>query len=79
MALHVKLDRMKNECDKLAAQLGAREEAHSLLHRKYQQLKLELEDEVSQKSFATFSCCNDCHYQAEYKCRCFVAVPSCLC
>ncbi|XP_042359946.1 centrosomal protein of 128 kDa-like isoform X2 [Plectropomus leopardus] len=45
-ALHVKLDRMKDECDKLAAQLSAKDETHALLHRKYQLLKQELDDKV---------------------------------
>ncbi|XP_017264697.1 centrosomal protein of 128 kDa isoform X2 [Kryptolebias marmoratus] len=45
-ALHIKLDRMKDECDKLAAQLCTKEEARSLLHRKYQQVKQELEDKT---------------------------------
>ncbi|KAK5623752.1 hypothetical protein CRENBAI_006765 [Crenichthys baileyi] len=45
-ALHVKLDRMKDECDKLLAQLCTKDEAHSLLQRKHQQLKQELEDKV---------------------------------
>ncbi|XP_068609992.1 centrosomal protein of 128 kDa [Brachionichthys hirsutus] len=40
--LQVKLDRMKDECDKLVAQLGMKDEAHSLLHRKYQLLKQEV-------------------------------------
>uniref|UniRef100_A0A3Q2YDA0 Centrosomal protein 128 n=1 Tax=Hippocampus comes TaxID=109280 RepID=A0A3Q2YDA0_HIPCM len=44
--LRVKLDRMKDECDKLAAQLNSKEDAHALLCKKYQLLKLEL-DEVS--------------------------------
>ncbi|KAM7368186.1 hypothetical protein PAMP_014432 [Pampus punctatissimus] len=43
-ALRVKSDRMKDECDKLAAQLSTIEEAHALLHRKYQLLKQELDD-----------------------------------
>ncbi|KAM4713639.1 LOW QUALITY PROTEIN: centrosomal protein of 128 kDa [Anableps anableps] len=43
-ALHTKLDRMKDECDKLVVQLCTKDEAHSLLQRKYQQLKQELED-----------------------------------
>ncbi|KAM7395744.1 hypothetical protein PAMA_007157 [Pampus argenteus] len=43
-ALRVKSDRMKDECDKLAAQLSTVEEAHALLHRKYQLLKQELDD-----------------------------------
>uniref|UniRef100_A0A3Q2FJ21 Centrosomal protein 128 n=1 Tax=Cyprinodon variegatus TaxID=28743 RepID=A0A3Q2FJ21_CYPVA len=47
-ALNIKLDRMKDECDKLVAQLGTKDEAHSLLQRKYQQLKQDLEDKVSQ-------------------------------
>uniref|UniRef100_A0A3P8TCJ1 Centrosomal protein 128 n=1 Tax=Amphiprion percula TaxID=161767 RepID=A0A3P8TCJ1_AMPPE len=45
-ALHIKLDRMKDECDKLAAQLSTKDEAHALLHRKYQLLKQEVEDKV---------------------------------
>ncbi|XP_038140986.1 centrosomal protein of 128 kDa-like isoform X1 [Cyprinodon tularosa] len=45
-ALNIKLDRMKDECDKLVAQLGTKDEAHSLLQRKYQQLKQDLEDKV---------------------------------
>nr|XP_057944012.1 centrosomal protein of 128 kDa-like isoform X2 [Doryrhamphus excisus] len=43
-ALRVKLDRMKDECDKLAAQLSTKEDAHALLHKKYQRLKLELDE-----------------------------------
>ncbi|CAL8314041.1 unnamed protein product [Lota lota] len=42
-ALRLKLDRMKEECDKLAQELSAREEEHSLLHRKYRQLKQEVD------------------------------------
>ncbi|CAN9507647.1 unnamed protein product [Ophioblennius macclurei] len=45
-ALRSKLDRMKDECDKLAAQLSTKEDAHTLLQRKYQLLKQELEDNV---------------------------------
>ncbi|XP_078130958.1 centrosomal protein of 128 kDa isoform X3 [Sander vitreus] len=45
-ALRIKLDRMKDECDKLAAQLSTKDEAHTLLHRKYQLLKQELDDKV---------------------------------
>ncbi|KAM6915010.1 centrosomal protein of 128 kDa [Xenentodon cancila] len=45
-ALQIKLDRMKDECDKLAAQLSTKDEEHSLLQRKYQLLKQELEDRV---------------------------------
>uniref|UniRef100_A0A3Q3RWT6 Centrosomal protein 128 n=1 Tax=Mastacembelus armatus TaxID=205130 RepID=A0A3Q3RWT6_9TELE len=44
--LRIKLDRMKDECDKLAAQLSTKDEAHALLHRKYQLLKQELDDKV---------------------------------
>uniref|UniRef100_A0A3B4H7M7 Centrosomal protein 128 n=1 Tax=Pundamilia nyererei TaxID=303518 RepID=A0A3B4H7M7_9CICH len=51
-ALRIKLDRMKDECDKLAAQLSTKEEAHALLHRKYQLLKQEVEDKVSLASLA---------------------------
>lgn len=46
-ALRIKLDRMKDECDKLAAQLSTKEEAHAHLHRRYQLLKKELDDKVS--------------------------------
>uniref|UniRef100_UPI003AAFCB4E centrosomal protein of 128 kDa-like n=1 Tax=Centroberyx gerrardi TaxID=166262 RepID=UPI003AAFCB4E len=45
-ALRIKLDRMKDECDKLAEQLSTKEEAHALLHRKYQLLKQELDDKA---------------------------------
>ncbi|KAI3364500.1 hypothetical protein L3Q82_011292, partial [Scortum barcoo] len=45
-ALRIKLDRMKDECDKLAVQLNTKEEAHALLQRKYQLLKQELDEEV---------------------------------
>ncbi|XP_056437772.1 centrosomal protein of 128 kDa isoform X1 [Gadus chalcogrammus] len=41
--LRLKLDRMKEECDKLAQELNTREEEHSLLHRNYQQLKHEVD------------------------------------
>uniref|UniRef100_A0A665W0R1 Centrosomal protein 128 n=1 Tax=Echeneis naucrates TaxID=173247 RepID=A0A665W0R1_ECHNA len=44
--LRVKLDRMKDECDKLATQLNTKDEAHALLHRKYHLLKQELDDKV---------------------------------
>ncbi|KAF3702623.1 Centrosomal protein of 128 kDa [Channa argus] len=45
-ALRIKLDRMKDECDKLAAQLSTKDDAHALLHRKYQLLKQELDDNI---------------------------------
>ncbi|KAM3860917.1 centrosomal protein of 128 kDa [Diretmus argenteus] len=45
-ALHIKLDRMKDECDKLAEELSTKEEAHTLLHRKYRLLKQELGDKA---------------------------------
>ncbi|KAM9703298.1 centrosomal protein of 128 kDa isoform 2-T2 [Menidia menidia] len=45
-ALQIKLDRMKDECDKLAAQLSSKEEAHSILQRKCQLLKQELGEKV---------------------------------
>ncbi|XP_034555607.1 centrosomal protein of 128 kDa isoform X2 [Notolabrus celidotus] len=45
-ALRINLDRMKDECDKLAAQLSTKDEAHALLQRKYQLLKQELDDKV---------------------------------
>ncbi|XP_028296169.1 centrosomal protein of 128 kDa isoform X2 [Gouania willdenowi] len=48
-ALRHKLDRMKDECDKLAAQLTSKEEAHSILQRKCQLLKQELEDKVKSR------------------------------
>ncbi|KAG7244291.1 hypothetical protein INR49_004430, partial [Caranx melampygus] len=44
--LRIKLDRMKDECDKLAAQLSTKENAHALLQRKYHLLKQELDDTV---------------------------------
>ncbi|AWP19714.1 putative centrosomal protein of 128 kDa isoform 2 [Scophthalmus maximus] len=44
--LRIKLDRMKDECDKLAAQLSTKDEAHALLNRKHQLLKHELDDKV---------------------------------
>uniref|UniRef100_A0A8D3BWE6 Centrosomal protein 128 n=1 Tax=Scophthalmus maximus TaxID=52904 RepID=A0A8D3BWE6_SCOMX len=44
--LRIKLDRMKDECDKLAAQLSTKDEAHALLNRKHQLLKQELDDKV---------------------------------
>lgn len=50
-ALRIKLDRMKDECDKLAAQLSSKDEAHALLHRKYQHLKQELDDKVRRVLF----------------------------
>lgn len=49
-ALRVKLDRMKSECDKLATQLGTREETHALLLKKYQLLKQELHEGVRNRS-----------------------------
>ncbi|TKS75876.1 Centrosomal protein of 128 kDa [Collichthys lucidus] len=45
-ALHIKLDRMKDECDKLAAQLSTKDEAHARLQRKCQLLKQELDGKV---------------------------------
>ncbi|XP_029902904.1 centrosomal protein of 128 kDa [Myripristis murdjan] len=45
-ALQIKLDRMKDECDKLAEQLSTKEKTHALLQRKYQLLKKELDDKV---------------------------------
>ncbi|XP_072300874.1 centrosomal protein of 128 kDa-like [Eucyclogobius newberryi] len=45
-ALRIKLDRMKDECDKLAAQLSSKEDAHCLLQRKHQLLREELDDKV---------------------------------
>ncbi|XP_055005588.1 centrosomal protein of 128 kDa isoform X2 [Boleophthalmus pectinirostris] len=44
--LRIKLDRMKDECDKLAAQLSSKEEAHSHLQRKHQLLREELDHKV---------------------------------
>ncbi|XP_077443982.1 centrosomal protein of 128 kDa isoform X2 [Stigmatopora argus] len=43
-ALQVKLDRMKDECDKLSADLSLKEDAHALLYKNYQLLNLELDD-----------------------------------
>ncbi|XP_062267878.1 centrosomal protein of 128 kDa-like [Platichthys flesus] len=45
-ALRIKLDRMKDECDKLAAQLCTKDETHALLLRKYQLLKEEMDVRV---------------------------------
>ncbi|CAJ1077241.1 centrosomal protein of 128 kDa isoform X1 [Xyrichtys novacula] len=45
-ALRINLDRMKDECDKLAAQLSTKDGGHALLQRKYQLLKQELDDKV---------------------------------
>ncbi|XP_056150776.1 centrosomal protein of 128 kDa [Lampris incognitus] len=45
-ALRVKLEKMKEECDKLMEELRTKEEAHTLLQRMYQQLKQELDDKV---------------------------------
>uniref|UniRef100_UPI0037E9C0E8 centrosomal protein of 128 kDa n=1 Tax=Semicossyphus pulcher TaxID=241346 RepID=UPI0037E9C0E8 len=45
-ALRINLDRMKDECDKLAAQLSTKDEAHALLQRKHQLLKQERDDKV---------------------------------
>ncbi|XP_028996551.1 centrosomal protein of 128 kDa-like isoform X2 [Betta splendens] len=45
-ALRIKLDRMKDECDKLAAQLNTKGEAHALLLRKYQTLKQEMDEKL---------------------------------
>ncbi|XP_060947906.1 centrosomal protein of 128 kDa-like [Limanda limanda] len=45
-ALRIKLDRMKDECDKLAAQLCTKDGAHALLLRKYKLLKEEMDDRV---------------------------------
>ena len=53
-ALRIKLDRMKDECDKLAEQLSTKDEAHTHLHRKYQLLKQELDDKVSPAYSAVF-------------------------
>lgn len=48
--LRIKLDRMKDECDKLTVQLSTKDEAHALLHKKYHLLKQELNDKVSPAS-----------------------------
>ncbi|KAK7907102.1 hypothetical protein WMY93_015714 [Mugilogobius chulae] len=45
-ALRIKLDRMKDECDKLAAQLSSEEDAHSVLQRKHQLLREELDHKI---------------------------------
>ncbi|KAM6964996.1 centrosomal protein of 128 kDa [Aplochiton taeniatus] len=45
-ALRSKLERMKEECDKLSEEGARREEAHSVLRRKYALLKQELDDRV---------------------------------
>lgn len=43
---------MKDECDKLAAQLSTKDEANALLRRKYQLLKQDLDDKVSPASWS---------------------------
>lgn len=48
---------MKTECDKMAAQLSKKTEAHALLLNKYHLLKEELEEKVS-PGFFTFFCLN---------------------
>lgn len=72
--LRVKLDRMKDECDKLAAQLNSKEDAHALLCKKYQLLQMEL-DEVSAVSIKTESC--KCHAMIFFFCRnlCIMQTP----
>lgn len=45
--LRIKVDKMKNECDKMAAQLSKKTEAHAHLQSKYHALKQELEEKVS--------------------------------
>lgn len=45
--LRIKLDKMKTECDKMAAQLSKKTQAHALLQRKYRLLKEEVEENVS--------------------------------
>lgn len=53
--LRIKVDRMKNECDKMAAQLSKKTEAHAVLQNKYDLLKQELEEKVSPAlRFSTF-------------------------
>lgn len=49
--LRLKLDKMKNECDKMAAHLGKKTQAHALLQNKYHLLKEELEEKVSPPAF----------------------------
>ncbi|XP_008310994.1 centrosomal protein of 128 kDa isoform X2 [Cynoglossus semilaevis] len=44
--LRLKLDRMKDECDKLATQLSAKDEAQEVLQRKYHLLKQKLDDKI---------------------------------
>lgn len=45
--LRIKLDKMKNECDKMAAQLSKKTQALALLQNKYHLLKEELEEKVN--------------------------------
>ncbi|XP_034018593.1 centrosomal protein of 128 kDa-like [Thalassophryne amazonica] len=47
--LSVKLDRMKDECNKLTLQLKTKEEAHARLHRKYQLLKQDDKTRLSER------------------------------
>lgn len=53
-ALRAKLDRMKDECDKMAAQLSTTEDTNALIHRKYKLLEQELDDNVSLSSLQCF-------------------------
>ena len=47
--LHATLSRMKDESDKMAAQLRTKDEAYALLQRTYQQLQQELDDQLAQQ------------------------------
>ncbi|XP_011610195.2 centrosomal protein of 128 kDa isoform X1 [Takifugu rubripes] len=47
--LQIKVDKMKTECDKMAAQLSKKTEAHALIQSKYLSLKEELEGKDSSR------------------------------
>lgn len=48
--LRIKLDKMKNECDKMAAQLSQKTRAHALVQNKYRLLRQELQERVRIRS-----------------------------
>ena len=61
---------MKYECDKLAVQLGTKEEAHALLLKKYYVLKQQLDDKVSPVSFVMFCKHSDSAYLLSFQYLC---------
>lgn len=55
--LQVKLDKMKNECDKMAAQLSQKTQAHALVQKKYRLLRQELQERVRKRSVLSLRPC----------------------